>query len=182
MTYCPNCGSAVEAGRICSCQQPQYDQPQYQQPQYQQPQYPQPYGTPPSFASAKRPGKTMIMVAGIIMTVFGGVSVLINASAYAAASILFGGLSALLLFELAVSALMLAFGICGIVMAPKRERASAIMGFGVTIIALRLIDLIWAISILGDLVEYSTIVGVFAGCALPILYIVGGNLRKKASF
>ena len=198
MTYCPNCGSALEAGSICSCQRPQ--PPQYQQ---QQP-YQQPYGMPMPVVSPKPPGRTMIKVVGILMTIFGGCIFFANISNLTEISDLkkmmfisdwVGKLSSLIVYEMIVSMFMVAFGICGIVMASKREKASIIMGFGITLIALTLGDLGWGFSILNDIKETAGIYGVAIaesvnstvvanavfGCVLPILYIVGGSIRKKAS-
>jgi len=164
---------------------PQYPQQpnQFQQPppQYpQQPGYPYPYGQP----KAKLPGQTMIRVSGILLTIFGGIAAPVMVAALDAVDTLgrlvpdsyktYLGFSALM----AIAALVV--GIIGIALASKKDKAGLIIGCGVTLIVLRGIDLIWALSAFGNLVEGSTVFFALAGLTLPILYIVGGNKLKSA--
>ena len=86
----------------------------------------------------------------------------------------------LLLFETLVAVLILAFGIAGIIFAAKKEKAQTVVAFGGILIVLRIVDLVWAMSVMGDKLNPSIILGVILGCVLPLLYIIGGNKRKNA--
>jgi len=210
MPFCSNCGAQLAPGAVCQCQQNPQAQQNVQNPQnvnqqpyanqYQQPQQPYPYGQPypppnpymmypQMYPQMKipRPGKTMIRVSGIIMTVLGGLALIVSFG-------LLGSLNgwypdswkAVIAYELFVTAVMLAFGITGIALAVKINKAMLIMSFGITLIALKVIDMILAFSILGRYMSgaYTSqfFVGIAGGIVLPILYIIGGNIRKKAQY
>ena len=186
MYTCSYCGAQVPEGSVCACQQNAYSQqpsPYQQQSPYQQPaQSPYGGGIPPSSA----PGQSMIKVSGVILTIFGALGLILGFIALAGLSLLGSlgeALMLLTIYELVMAALTLTFGICGISFAPRKEKASAVIALGVTLIALRVIDLIWGIVVVSQFsgtLGANTIVGVLLGCVLPLLYIVGGNARKKS--
>ena len=122
------------------------------------------------------------MVTGIILTVFGALGFFITLGSLGLSDYLPDGWGALLVFELLTALLTLVFGIMGIVFASKKDKASVVMAFGGTLIALKVIDLIWAMGVMGEYLDASTIFGVLAGCVLPLLYIIGGNTRKNAQW
>ena len=201
MAYCPNCGSAVEMGRVCLCQQQQqYRQPYQQPPQqpyqqsYQQ-QYPQPYPQPyqqvpypygvvvPPLVRQKRPGETMIMVSGILMTILSGLGLVMALIILplAAGSIGSGDeeMTNFLIYELISIILTLAFGIAGISISSKKASAPAVIGFGMALITLRILFLVWVNNVTYDMPP-AIVVYCVLGCLLPLLYIVGGSIRARA--
>jgi len=171
---------------------PQYQQqyappppPQaYQQPGPNPPQYPvqNQYGAYPLPASAAQPGKTMIRVCGIILTVIGAIGFFAGIGALAAnsSSYMPDGWAGLIVYEILMALATIAFGILGIVFAPQRDKATAVMIFGVIIIVLRFIDLLLGIVLFGSAVTASMFSGAIIGSAIPVLYIVGGNMRRNA--
>jgi len=124
----------------------------------------------------------MIKVTGILMTIFGAIALVLSIAAVGALSWLGGSVTALLYFELIATIAYVAFGIMGIVMCGNREKGSLIMTLGIIILLYKIIDLIWAIAVFGPDIGSSTVFGAIFGFILPILYIVGGNTRKKADF
>jgi len=160
--------------------QTQYGQQQYGQPQHGQPQYAQPYyPRPPS-----PPGEKMIMISGIIMTVFGAIAVLIVFFLFAAISQMWFIPDYYYLyvsFSMIMATLTLAFGIAGIPFSKRAEKANTIIAFGVTIIALRIIDVIlgFVMNSGGADLTMTIVLSLTFGIPLPLLYIIGGNIRKK---
>jgi hypothetical protein len=132
----------------------------------------------------------MIRVTGILLTVFGSIGLLVtvaaldtlnSVSAFTRAFIP-ENWEALIYFELIINCLVLAFGIAGIALASKKDKAGVFIGFGATIAALKTIDLLWAVSAFGEHLETATIMGSLASIVLPILYIVGGNKLKQSEY
>jgi len=182
--YCPKCGVEISDG-VNFCPKCGYRvagvQPYYPPPVV----YPYNYGyvQPPK---PPRPGRVMIMVVGIILTVFGAFSFLIDLGLLLnvpnAANYMPSGYTEILIYEFLMAAVSLAFGIAGIIFAPHKNKAAFVIGFGITLTVLRLVDIFWGIAVLGSYIPIATTVGSILGCSLPILYIVGGYMRKNAQY
>ena len=175
-------------------QQPHAQQP-YMQPQQPNPYVQQPYAPyPPVPVKPKKPpGQTMIRVVGILATILGGIVLLASSAPFTAEyrDVLFAipGFQAAAVFEVILGVLTLAFGITGIAAAKKKSMATAILGFGVSIIALNVIYAILGIEPYDNPVARAfvedayidTLWGyVVMGTPLGILYIVGAVRRKNA--
>ena len=192
MEYCTNCGAQLTPGSVCSCQTNNQQQPQQQQQQNMQgvpyQQQPNPYSAPPyqngvypQQIKPARPGKNMILVSGILLTILGAIGILINISAIDVISgYVPSGWELLLYFEIFISFITLAFGITGISLCSKKESALIIVGFGAALIVLKTVDLIWALAMFSSYISSSQISGVIIGCVLPLLYIIGGSIRRNA--
>lgn len=96
-----------------------------------------------------------------------------------------GGVSGVWVFEMLIALLMLGFGIAGIVFSKDRSKASVISIFGVTLVLLLVIDFIWSVisvsNSFASFYEFSYFFDLIFSCVLPILYIVGGVVRKKGA-
>lgn len=151
-----------------------------------------PYYPPPQkIVKKSAPGQKMIKVTGILMTIFGGLETMDMASYLdstenfgsnvSALTLAGGGFSSLLLFELISALATLGFGIAGIVLSKNRAKASTVTLFGVVLIALRVV--IFGLSISSRNVypvfRSAGYVNLILSSVLPILYIVGGSIRKK---
>ncbi len=218
MKFCMYCGKALEDNALCTCpgaqlaanqqaqqqaadQQPGAQQPYappnaYSQPnqQYNQNPYaPQGAYPPVTRAAAKtpQPGRKMIKVTGILMTIFGGIGVITGLSGIAGMDSLFGYLLggsvvAVLVYELLAAGVMLAFGIAGINFSKSPAKGMTVVVFGIILIVLRVIDFGWAFAVFNgynvlDDFGASLFGGMIGGLVLPILYMVGGNIRKNSS-
>ena len=123
----------------------------------------------------------MIKTVGIIMLIFGAIAVPVSLGIFLETLSSWwydASYQILLAYEVCLASLMLAFGIYGLANAYKIEKAQSIIGMGIALCVMRVIDLIAAISIL-YYVETSIILGVILGLTLPILYIVGGSMSKS---
>jgi len=168
--YCVNCGKRLELGVVCDCRQP----------------------VGQTFSDSDelsvKPGSAMIKVSGIIMIVLGAIGI-------------FGGLGGLsenpsgpVLFEFALNVLVLTFGILAVCYCKKREKAAAVMGFGGTVVLLKLVYLGLCLSMLSDIAERAKnsadptsngyaaglILGLIIGMIPPVLLIIGGNQLKNS--
>ena len=187
--YAPSPNQYVQQPMNQYPQQPpnQYGQPPVNSYGQQPNQYAQPvnqYGQPLHYTQIQN-GKTMIRVAGILMTIFGLVAFIIAIAALEYASWLGGSYAALIYLELIGTGMILAFGITGIAVAANKERAGMILTFGIIILIYKVIDIVMAIVILESYyvsIESSVIFSAIFGFILPILYIVGANTRKKSQY
>jgi hypothetical protein len=200
MKFCVYCGAQLEDNATCTCQGAQLaanQQAQQAPPQtpYDQPANGQNPYTPPQTPyapvnSASQPGKKMIKVTGILMTIFGSFAFIMTMMTLAAVETLFGyaaggSVTGVLVFELLMAGAMLAFGIVGIVSAKDPAKGMMIVVFGIILIVARVIDFGWAMAVYNDMgvadqLGASLVSGVIGGCVLPILYMVGGNIRRKS--
>ena len=166
--------------------------PQGQPPQNQTMSQPPPQGQPDSQQpKTKPPGQSMIKVCGILFTIFGVGSLgnLMQSISSDDFAILPSNWQTYLYASLAICVVVIASGIIGIALSGKKEKATLIVAVGFALIALRVIDAIWAFVVISDVRHFleadptPTIVGAAVlGCVLPILYVIGGNARKKAPF
>lgn len=84
-------------------------------------------------------------------------------------------------YELFMVSVMLAFGIFGIVLSKDSTKGLVITTFGVILAALRVIDFLWALSVIKSTpFNVFTILNLLAGLVLPILFMVGGNIQKNS--
>ena len=161
-----------------------------------------PYGQPPPaqyavyqpYVKPVMPGKTMIRATSIVMIVFSFYGLIFSiafASATAFSSYYYSSYyyydtpSAVGAYlAIAVSILALAFGITGTASAAKKSMAKAIMGFGITLLALGLISIILIFTSFGEYgAGFNIVALIFTfphSIILPILLVVGGNIRKNA--
>jgi hypothetical protein len=202
MQFCNNCGKQVEAGFSCDCQanlppresspNPYINTRDDSQPdayplEHQQQLSPLPQSTLRDEYGFEKPlpGKKMVKVAGIIMTILGAIAVLGTLNT--------GGAN------LITSAIMLACGIAGIVFSSQRDKASTIITIGVITLIVASVDTALAIGAMDlnelanmtdaeldeQTIQGAVFVGVAIGVALnvtlPILYIVGGNKMQRAN-
>jgi hypothetical protein len=220
MKFCVYCGAQLEDNATCTCQgaqmaanqqaqlaqqvqqappqnpapyNPPYSPPAYAQPSYTPPQAPYAPVTPPS-----QPGRKMIKVAGILMTILGGMAffsivvfLLIAPSVmemiddlgyffedvygmydfYSIETLFVSMLSGLI-----SSGIMLAFGIIGIIFSKSPAKGTAVMVLGIIQLVLSVIG-----SFVNNGVNGLAIMSLFTSSVLPILYIVGGNIRRKSA-
>jgi len=146
------------------------------------------------------PGEKLIKVVGILLTIFGGIGVLSNVSAFAVffeMPWLYPDLyEYYLYFSVAITVITLSFGIVGICVAKNPRSGGVIIAFGALLLLIHLADSIWSYMSFGDILLYafgdlgdfidveglmlfSVIFGFIISAVLPILYIVGGIRRMK---
>jgi len=174
-SYCTYCGSPLpEDGSPCPCP---YAQRIAAPPDY-------PYLKP-----AKPRGISMIFVTGILLTVFGSIVVLLDLFVILIGAMMGTVISPIYFIELLANAASLGFGIYGIRYAADQARANNIVVIGIVLIILKVIYTLimmnmFVPSVLGDVERAAFMIGMFLGllfsCVLPVLYIVGGNIRKNA--
>ena len=199
MATCPYCGNQVADGAICACRYQQQQQPQQQYGQQPPQQYgqppPQQYGQPPqqygqpvpgqyggAYVKPVLPGKAMIRVTGILLTIFGAIAVISVASALIAISSTYLSYvvsTGQLLLSLLSSLITLCIGILATAWAPKKEKANVLFIVGIILLALHVIDLIMTIATPGMFTGFAIFTGLL-GLVLPILLVVGANTRKNA--
>ena len=157
---CPHCGREADAAALEAERQAE------------------PPHAPPPVDDVPPPGSIMIRVLGIL-AIIGGISALI--ASFIVAGNDNGDLSGspVLVFEVIIPLITILFGIVAVVLTPNRAAGIAAIIFGVIIIVMRIIDLMWASSSL-KILESSNIMPLLVGFVLPILYIVGGCIRCKA--
>jgi hypothetical protein len=142
------------------------------------------YQTPDMYKKVQ-PGRKMIKVTGILMIIFGAIGLIVTLASMEALS-WYDELVAATAFEAIAAAIMLAFGIAGVSMSGKPGKGSVIIAFGIVILALKVADLVWGISIINSFGYYidssyesSLYTSAIAGLVLPILYIVGGAKKRR---
>ena len=131
----------------------------------------------------------MIRIAGLLMIIFGAAGL---GSGSAHLSLFSTAIDDMVVywsyFEMLVSAVMLAFGIIATLLEPKKERAGMFMIFGIALLALAVISIIWAVAFFSEafnfLLELYLMQFDFnaaAGIILSALMFLGAIKRKKAS-
>lgn len=122
------------------------------------------------------PGKGMLKTVSILFIVFGAIALVVSLLAVLGSALVGSGL---LLFAtilmLIASALDLVIGIIGVKKSGDPTQAGFFIVTGIVLCALSLVSLIMSIASTGFDVTS------FVGFVLPILYIVGGNMNKKAA-
>ena len=128
------------------------------------------------------PGKGMLKVVSILFIIFGAIATVVSLIAVfgaAALSSLTGGVTAILLVGmillLIVSVLELIIGIIGVKKCADPSQAGFFIVTGIVLCVLALVSIILSIS--GGGFDFTGLIGF----VLPILYIVGGNMNKKAA-
>ncbi|MCL2817781.1 MAG: hypothetical protein FWD39_05285 [Clostridiales bacterium] len=134
----------------------------------------------------------MIKVTGILLIIYGALGLASSASAlsepfpsiFGFFGMSYGAYIATTLFGLLVMACFLAFGIFGVSTAGNAAKAQVIINMGIIMCALTVIDLIATIvaadtTIVGRLFVAFAIFGAMLSLVLPILYIIGGSIRKN---
>jgi hypothetical protein len=120
------------------------------------------------------PGKGILKVVSILFIVFGAIALVFSIIAVAG-SFLLGGLFILAaLFSLAVSVLELVLGIVGLKKCGDPAQGGFFVTTGIILCVISLISLI--IGIVSSGFNFFGLIGF----VLPILYIVGGSMNKKA--
>jgi hypothetical protein len=133
-------------------------------------------------APANAPGKTMLQVVSIIFIVFGAIATIVSIIALAGSALLtaaVGGFGALFLvvsiIALASGVLELIIGILGLKKSKDPSKANFFIGWGIAMCVINLITMI--LSFLpGAAFSWTSLIGFI----LPVLYIVGGVMNKKA--
>jgi hypothetical protein len=163
-------------------QYPQQNQFPNQYPQQNQfpNQYPQQNQFPNQY-QIKRPGQQSIKICGILMIIFGALGLLLNVSTLSIANGLNmpEGLASLLGFEVFMSLFTLVIGIIGVTCASKPDKAAIIIGCGIILIIIKIIDLIWAFTLFGT-IDVSVAFGVLSSVILPAFYVSGGIKLKNS--
>lgn len=209
---------ATEQQTLPGMQQPYappnpYNQPNEQfnpnQPYNPTPPYnPNPYAPPAAYPPVNnavnnppQPGRKMIKVSGILMTIFSSCALLVALSglAFSAAvtemdgffgdyfndyfgpSVYSEAFFSSMLTMLLSSGLMLAFGIMGIAFSKKPERGTAVMVLGIIMLALLVISTGLSLTYSNGMIVSMVMTNIISGSVLPILYVVGGYRRRKSS-
>jgi len=127
------------------------------------------------------PGKGLLKTVSILFIVFGAIALVVSLFAVfvsAAATVYTGGFAAILLIAtilmLIVSVLEFVIGIMGVKKSADPTKAGFFIVTGIVLCALALVSTI--MSIAGESFSVTGLIGF----VLPILYIVGGNMNKKA--
>ncbi len=146
----------------------------------------------------KPSGAGFLKVVGILMIVFGGISIIISgisAAASIAVSALLsgtedGGLTGLLnmltIVAFVASALQLVTGILGVAFSKKPEKAMVCMIFGIIVLLLGIISAVVLPMIVSSNEVYVALVGempinwvsLFTGAIMPVLFIIGAAKNK----
>lgn len=134
------------------------------------------------------PGTKLIKVSGILMIILGAVGTFSGVNALSS-----GETSGLDVFELLIAVLMLASGIGGLFYCKKPDKATLIMGAGIAICAMKLVDLVVGLTLISGVsadnlndyaylagFKFGLIFGTFIGMIPSILYIVGGYKLKNS--
>lgn len=130
-------------------------------------------------------GKGFLKVCGIIMIVGGGLSILLSifslAAAFGAFAIGLPGYGFGIIIGILAGIMELVCGIVGVVNCDKPEKAGVCLAFGVIVIVLSLIGqiLVWVnAAAIGASVNFVSII---TSLILPVLFIIGAVLNKKAA-
>jgi hypothetical protein len=125
------------------------------------------------------PGKGMLKVVSILFIIFGAIAAIIFLIVGVIGALVAGtavGIIAILLalFGLILAAVELVIGIIGLKKCEDVSQAGFFITTGIVLCVLQFISLVWGIASTGF--NFTS----FIGFVLPILYIVGGNMNKKA--
>lgn len=187
--FCVECGDRIELS------QPSYQPPLPQQFPQPPPQYnpqshiysPQPHQYPAQYGyqqphcvkqeSMREPGRKLIFVVSILLTIFGALGALSSLSGCSFTSIpalerllpdnILHVLRINMMFETISGIIMLTFGVCGIIMSKDSAKANIIMIFGVVLLVLNIIGGIWSF-VLATVVFFS----------FEMLYVLDDYLRN----
>ena len=171
MNYCGNCGAELAYGAICRCQLNVPPQNGF-------------YGQPQRFNQNAQiiPGRKMIRVSGIIMTVLGGL-MLLSFFAYTIDENNYNASALSIIFTLILGGMQLGFGIAGIVYMPKIspdiKKANSIIAFGIAVLAVLLLYLLVSVVAANESAIGEAMSNIILLSTLPILYIVGGSKMKN---
>ncbi|NLT97147.1 MAG: hypothetical protein GXW96_03165 [Christensenellaceae bacterium] len=127
------------------------------------------------------PGKTFLKVVSILFIIFGAIAVIVSIIALIGATVaaalipLAGILIVGTIILLVVSVLELVLGIVGLKKCGDPSQANFFIITGIILCVLALVSLIFSIAAGGFNVTS------LIGFVLPILYIVGGSMNKKAA-
>ena len=125
-------------------------------------------------------GKTLIRVAGIILTIFAAISVIYYIIILASPLSYF--IDTMNYISMFMGLVMLAAGIIATAFAPKKDKAMLVMIFGIVLIFWQLISLIVTLTSPMYLFGGVQIILKLLGFVLPILLTIGGFKRKSAPF
>ena len=181
--FCKNCGAEIaDNAAFCPKCGSQTAQTSQQTNPYQgQPNQPYGYqgGYRPQAQNSGGAGKVMLIVGGIIMIIVGIASLASGVRALGLAAFGFG---APLAFEIICAILWLVTGILALVNCGKPEKGGIMMGLGVLLIVLRIIDQIWmsslANSLTGGLYKIGA-GGMIFGIIIAAVVAGGGYLNKN---
>ena len=128
------------------------------------------------------PGKGLLKVVSILFIIFGVIATIVSLIALvgsAAVTVYLGDLGIILMIAtiimLIASVLELIMGILGVKKCSDPQKASFFVTTGILLCALTLVSLIMSIA------SSSFSVTSLIGFVLPVLYIIGGAMNKKAS-
>ena len=174
-TFCPKCGGQVNQAS---------NQGNPYQGQPNQPYGGQPYGYQGGGYQPQRtnnaPGKILLLVVGIILTILAVVGVAQTLSSMGLLSL--AGLGGIAVFELiCVSVFGLVVGICAIALCGKPEKGNTVFIMAIIAIVFRIIDWIWTGSIFSQMYMEVPAGGIIFGIIILALVAVGGYMNKKAA-
>jgi hypothetical protein len=118
-------------------------------------------------------GKILLLVVGIIFAVCGLLG-LIESIAGAVMYANITGFAGKFIIAAAVSAVMIIFGILGILFRANAKRAKLVIYLGIIIIIYECV--IFFMNLMNGTFQYL----ILSGIAIGILYVVGGNLNKPS--
>lgn len=125
----------------------------------------------------KAPGSTLIMVVAILFLVFGiiaaiglaGLGALLSYVAFGGAIVVFS-----MILSIAMVALEIVAGILGIRFHNNLSKSDLLFKYSLVLLIVAIISLIFGIATSGA--QWTS----FVGLVLPILYLIGANMNKKA--
>ncbi|MGN0477269.1 MAG: hypothetical protein ACI4HM_08040 [Ruminococcus sp.] len=130
-------------------------------------------------------GSKMLKVTGILMIIFGSLSLIISLVTMAGIGVLAAaGYSSGLLWASGIFSLLSAIaefvaGILGVANWSKPAKAMSCIVFGIIIILLSVLSTVVYLVAYPDGFGFSTIISMFAGLVLPVLYLIGAFSNKK---
>lgn len=125
----------------------------------------------------------LVLAGGIIATIRGVLGAVLGAGTLTTLSVgesLFPGYSAVIVFEILVSLALIAVGIFAIVKSADRTAGPIIRAVGLAVIAVAVIDLVWAIVVLGSAAYSSGAGSLVVLGAIGALLTAGGTRLARA--
>lgn len=125
----------------------------------------------------------LVLAGGIIATIRGVLGAVLGVGTLSTLSVgesLFPGYSAVIVFEFLVSLALIAVGIFAIVKSADRTAGPIIRVVGIVVLAIAVIDLIWAIAVLGANAYSSGIGSLLVLGLIGALLTVGGARLARA--